>query len=150
MTTANEFARPIEVLLIEDNPSDIRLTQEAFKELSASANLSVVRDVDEAFCYLRRQGDHAARADIILLDLNLPGQTGHEFLAEVGRDEQLGHIPVIVLTTSQNPADIQKAYRLNANSYLTKPVSFDEFKQMVRSIERFWFGVAHLPSSGDA
>ncbi len=140
-------SRPVEILLIEDNPGDVRLTEEALKEDKLQAKLHVVMDGQEAMCFLRKEGDFAdtPRPDLILLDLNLPKKDGREVLAEIKTDEELKQIPVVVLTTSQAEEDILKAYELNANCYITKPVDLNQFIKVVKSIDDFWFTVVKLP-----
>ena len=137
----------IEILLVEDNPADVRLTKEALKEGPMVNNLSVVHDGVDAMAFLRRQGKYALapRPDIVLLDLNLPKKDGREVLAELKEDPNLRRIPVVVLTTSKAEQDILKAYDLHANCYVTKPVDLDEFMLLVRSIEEFWLAVVRLP-----
>jgi CheY-like chemotaxis protein len=139
--------RPVEILMIEDNPGDVRLTREALKEGKIHTRLSVVADGDAALDFLHRRGAHAAapRPDLILLDLNLPGKSGREVLAEVKADDNLRRIPVVVLTSSQAEQDIVESYNLNANCYVTKPVDLDQFMRVVRSIEDFWLTVVKLP-----
>jgi chemotaxis family two-component system response regulator Rcp1 len=139
--------RPIEILLIEDNPGDVRLTQEAFKEGRVRNNICVAADGEQALAILRRQGRHAAapRPDIILLDLHLPRKSGPEVLAEIKQDDDLKCIPVVVLTTSKAEEDILRAYELHANCYISKPVELEEFFDAVRSIEEFWLTVVDLP-----
>ncbi len=136
------------VLLVEDNPGDIRLTQEAFKEGTVPEELHVVKDGVEALEFLRKQGKYALSPtpDIILLDLNLPRKDGREVLAEVKTDEVLRFIPIIVLTTSDSEQDITKAYSLYANCFITKPVDLDQFIFIIRQIEIFWFQVIKLPT----
>ncbi len=131
--------RPVEILLIEDNPGDADLTREGLKSGKVKNNLNVVEDGEEALAYLRRQGKHALapRPDLILLDLNLPRKDGRQVLAEIKSDPALRQIPVVVLTTSKAEQDIIKAYDLNANCFVSKPVLFDQFTQIVRSIEEF-------------
>ena len=138
---------PAEILLVEDNPGDVLLTKEAFREGNYFPHLSVVEDGEEALLFLRKQGrhKHAPRPDIILLDLNLPKKDGRELLAEVKEDAELRHIPVIVLTTSNAEQDVARAYRLHANCYLTKPIEMDDFMRKVRSVEDFWLNVVRLP-----
>jgi two-component system, chemotaxis family, response regulator Rcp1 len=140
--------RPIEILLVEDNPGDVRLTIEALKEGKVSNRLSVARDGVEALSFLRRQGPHAnaARPDLILLDLNLPKKDGREVLAEIKEDSRLRRIPVVVLTTSKAEEDILRTYDLHANCYITKPVDLEQFISVVRSIDDFWLSVVRLPS----
>jgi chemotaxis family two-component system response regulator Rcp1 len=139
--------KPVEVLLIEDNPGDVRLTREAFKEGRILVNLTVASDGMEAMDVLARRGLHAnqARPDLILLDLNLPKKNGREVLVEIKADAELKRIPVIVMTTSKAEQDIHKAYNLNANCYITKPVDLDQFLNVVRSIEDFWLTIVTLP-----
>ena len=139
---------PIEILLVEDNPGDVRLTQEVLKEGRIANILNVVMDGVEALRYLRREGDYAnvPDTDLILLDLNLPKMDGREVLAVIKADPVLARIPVIVLTTSGAEADILSAYSLHANCYITKPVSLDRFVDVVRSIEDFWLSLVRLPA----
>ncbi|WP_228045638.1 MULTISPECIES: response regulator [unclassified Tolypothrix] len=138
---------PIEVLLVEDNPGDALLTRIALEDSKISVNLNVVEDGVEAMAFLRKQDKYAdvPHPDIVLLDLNLPKKDGREVLAEIKGDAHLRRIPVVVLTTSQAEEDILKAYNLAANCYITKPVDFDQFVRIVRSIENFWFAVVKLP-----
>lgn len=140
--------KAIEILLVEDNPGDARLAQEAIREAQMRNHLNWVVDGVEALTFLRRQGEHrqAPRPDLILLDLNLPRKDGREVLAEIKKDERLKRIPVIVLTTSEAEEDISRAYRLKANCYITKPLELDHFVRIVKSIEDFWFRVVKLPS----
>jgi len=139
--------KPFEILLVEDNPGDVILTQEAFREGEFPHRLSVAEDGEEAIRFLRREDGfrNAPRPDLILMDLNLPKKDGRELLAEVKSDPLLGQIPVIVLTMSEADQDIARAYRLHANCYLTKPIRMDEFLRMMRSIEDFWLNLARLP-----
>ncbi|MGA8872573.1 MAG: response regulator [Candidatus Acidiferrales bacterium] len=139
---------PFEILLVEDNPGDARLTLEAFKEGPVLNNFTVVNDGVEALAYLRREGQHAkaVRPELILLDLNLPKKDGREVLAEIKADEHLMKIPVIVLTTSAAEDDIAIAYRRHANCYITKPANLDQFLRVVQSIESFWLTLVKLPS----
>jgi CheY-like chemotaxis protein len=139
--------RPIEILLVEDNPGDVRLTQEALKEDKVANNLHVVKDGVEAMRFLRREAPYAdaPKPDLVLLDLNLPKKDGREVLAEVKRDPELGRIPVVVLTSSQADEDICRAYRLNCNCYVAKPVDFDQFSRVIKAIDAFWFTVVTLP-----
>lgn len=140
---------PVELLLVEDNEGDIRLTVEAFKESRVANNLSIVKDGCEALAFLRREGRYgqAIRPDIILLDLNLPKVNGQEVLAQIKRDEELRHIPVLILTTSLAESDIQETYDLHANCYVAKPVDLDEFATLVRYIEYFWLSLVQLPKT---
>ncbi|GAA1797330.1 response regulator [Planosporangium flavigriseum] len=141
---------PIEVLLVEDDPGDVLMTKEAFEEHKVRNNLSVVNDGAEAIAYLRREGAYAdaARPDLILLDLNLPKRDGREVLAEIKNDPALRQIPVVVLTTSQADEDIVRSYQLHANAYVTKPVDFDRFIEVVRQIDDFFVSVVKLPPRG--
>ncbi|MBW4641524.1 MAG: response regulator [Goleter apudmare HA4340-LM2] len=138
---------PIEVLLVEDNPGDALLTRIALEDSKISIHLNVVEDGVEAMAFLRKQEKYAyaAHPDIVLLDLNLPKKDGREVLAEIKADQTLKRIPVVVLTTSQSEEDVLKAYNLSANCYITKPVDFDQFVKIVRSIENFWFAIVKLP-----
>jgi len=140
-------ARPIEILLIEDSPSDTELTVEALKEAKVRNSLSVVEDGVQAIEFLRHQGVYAdaPRPDLILLDLNLPRKDGREVLAEIKTDPKLKHIPVIILTSSKAETDILKTYDLHANCYITKPLEFDHFLRVFKSIEDFWLSVVTLP-----
>lgn len=139
--------RPIEILLVEDNPGDVRLTQEVLKEGRVLNNMCVVYDGEEALQFLRREGRYqrASRPDLILLDLNLPKKDGREVLKEIKKDSELRKIPVVVLTTSRADTDVCRAYRLNCNCYVTKPVDLEQFIQVVKSIEDFWFTAVTLP-----
>lgn len=138
---------PIEVLLVEDNPGDVQLTRIALEDSKISIHLNVVEDGVEAMAFLRKQEKYAmaAHPDIVLLDLNLPRKDGREVLAEIKEDENLKRIPVVILTTSQAEEDILEAYNLSANCYITKPVDFDQFVKIVKSIENFWFAIVKLP-----
>lgn len=141
--------QPIDILLVEDNPGDVRLTREAMKEAKLGNELHVVADGVEAMAFLRRQGAYrnAVRPDLVLLDLNLPLKNGREVLAEIKNDPKLRRIPVVVLTTSEAEADIVKAYDLHANCYITKPVDLDQFLTVVRAIEDFWVTIVKLPAA---
>ncbi|MBI4213388.1 MAG: response regulator [Chloroflexi bacterium] len=140
-------SRAVEILLIEDNPGDVRLTEEGLREGKIRNHLSVAADGIEAMAFLRRQGRHAGapRPDLILLDLNLPRKNGREVLGEIKSDPDLRRIPVVVLTTSSADQDIMASYDLAANCYVTKPVDFDAFVEVVKSIEEFWFSIVKLP-----
>ena len=144
-------SRAIEILLVEDNPGDARLTQEALREGKIRNNLHHARDGVEALAFLRRQGEYAKAPipDLVLLDLNLPRKDGREVLAEMKQDPQLRLIPVVVLTTSEAENDIVRSYELHANCYITKPVGLEQFIAIVREIESFWLAVVTLPSRGD-
>jgi chemotaxis family two-component system response regulator Rcp1 len=141
------FGRPVQVLLVEDSPGDVRLTREALKENKVNNHLHVVEDGEHAMAFLRREGDYAnaPRPDLILLDLNLPKKDGREVLAEIKSDEDLKRIPVVILTTSEAEEDILKAYDQHANCYVTKPVGLDQFIKVVKSIENFWLTIVKLP-----
>jgi two-component system, chemotaxis family, response regulator Rcp1 len=146
MTIAGN-GRPVEILLVEDSPGDVRLTQEALREGQVRNNLHVVTDGVEALAFLRRAGKYAAvpRPDVILLDLNLPKKDGREVLAEIKADDDLRRIPVVILTTSQDERDVLRAYDLHANCYIAKPVNLDQFIAVIRSIESFWLTIVTLP-----
>ena len=141
--------RPIEILLVEDSPSDTDLTLEALKDFKVRNHVSVVDDGVLALQFLRREGPYAdaPRPDLIMLDLNLPRKDGREVLAVIKTDDNLKTIPVVVLTTSRADQDILRAYQLNANCYITKPVDFNQFLEVVRSIETFWLVVVALPGA---
>jgi two-component system, chemotaxis family, response regulator Rcp1 len=140
-------AIPIEVLLVEDSPGDVRLTREAFKDARVHINLHVASDGAEAMAFLGREGKHsnAPRPDLILLDLNLPKKDGREVLAELKESPALKCIPVVILTTSAAEADIQASYQSHANCYITKPVDLEGFLKVVKSIDNFWLSVVKLP-----
>jgi len=142
-----QLGRPIEILLVEDSPSDTDLTVEALAAAKVCNRLSTVEDGVQAMEFLRREGDYAQapRPDLILLDLNLPRKDGREVLAELRADRNLTTIPVVVLTTSQAEKDVQRAYALHANCYIAKPVDFQQFIEVVRAIEGFWLTVVKLP-----
>jgi chemotaxis family two-component system response regulator Rcp1 len=142
-----KWSRPVEILLVDDNPADVALTQEAFEDNKLCNNLSVVNNGVEAMDYLRRNGQYASapRPDIILLDLNMPKKDGREVLAEIKADDDLKYIPVVIMTVSKDDKDILESYRLHANCYIKKPVKFTEFVEVVRSLENFWFSVVTLP-----
>ena len=145
-----EVGWPLEILLVEDNLADIRLTQEALSESRIVASLNVVTDGVKALTYLRREGRHSGAAvpDLILLDLNLPRKSGRELLAEIKADPSLARIPVVILTTSIAEEDIAGCYDLHANCYIAKPVDLERFIAVVRAIGDFWFGIVRLPPSG--
>jgi chemotaxis family two-component system response regulator Rcp1 len=147
LTGRRGACRAIEILLVEDNPGDIRLTVEALKEGKVRNRMHTVGDGEEALAFLRRQGPYAEapRPDLILLDLNLPKKTGQEVLAEIKEDPDLRRIPVVILTVSEAEADIIKTYNLHANCYITKPVDLDRFIEVVKTIEDFWLTVVMLP-----
>lgn len=137
----------IEILLVEDNPGDVRLTQEALKESKLINHLSIVRDGVEALAFLRQEGVYAdaPRPGIILLDLNLPRKDGREVLQEIKDDDDLKRIPVVILTTSDDEHDILQSYNLHANCYITKPVNLSRFITIIKNIENFWLTIVQLP-----
>ena len=143
------YSRPIEVLLVEDSPADARLTEEAFHEGTVTNHLNVVSDGVEALDFLRRRGRHsqAPRPDLILLDLNLPGKDGRQVLEEIKSDPGLRRIPVMMMSSSREDRDMQRAYELHANCYIEKPLDFDQYVDVVRSIEHFWFDIVTLPTA---
>jgi len=143
----NTVGIPVEILLVEDNPGDVRLAREGLSECKIRNNLHVVDDGVKAMAFLRRQDEYARapRPDLVLLDLNLPRKDGREVLREVKEDEKLRTIPVVVLTTSKAEVDILKSYSLHANCYVTKPMGLEQFLDVVRSIEDFWFTIVKLP-----
>lgn len=142
-----EKTNQIDILLVEDNPGDVRLTKEALSEAKLLNTIAHVPDGVEAVAYLRKQGKYkdASRPDLILLDLNLPKKDGREVLAEIKNDPDLKRIPVVILTTSRAEQDILKAYNLHANCYITKPVDLDQFVRVAKSIDEFWFTMVRLP-----
>jgi chemotaxis family two-component system response regulator Rcp1 len=147
MNAIGSAGRPIEVLLVEDSPGDVRLTREAFREANGSIRLHVATDGVEAMSFLRHEGlhAHAPRPDFILLDLNLPKMDGREVLALIKKDDGLKTIPTCILTTSEAEVDILKSYELQANCYLIKPVQLEAFENVVRSINDFWLTKVRLP-----
>ena len=144
---ADANGRPVEILLVEDNPGDVRLTVEALREGKVRNNLNVVGDGVEALAFLKREDGYAnsPRPDLILLDLNLPKMDGREVLAAIKQDETLRRIPVVVLTTSKAEEDVVRTYDLHANCYISKPVDLDRFIQVVKTIDSFWLQVVKLP-----
>jgi chemotaxis family two-component system response regulator Rcp1 len=147
MQSIGNNAAPIEVLLVEDSPGDVRLTREAFKDAKVHVNLHVAPDGTEAMKFLLREGEHSAapRPDLILLDLNLPKKDGREVLEEIKKNDSLKTIPVVILTTSASDADILRSYMLHANCYITKPVDLQGFLTVVKSIDGFWLSIVQLP-----
>lgn len=141
------MGRPVEILLVEDNPGDVRLTQENFKESKIRNNMCVVNDGVEALAFLRREGRYgdALRPDVILLDLNLPRKDGREVLKEIKADPELRRIPVVILTISSADEDIIRSYDLHANCYITKPIDLEQFGKVVKSISDFWLTMVKLP-----
>jgi chemotaxis family two-component system response regulator Rcp1 len=145
-----KIGMPLEILLVEDSPGDIRLTREAFKDAKVLVNLHVALDGEEAMAFLECKGTHvnSPRPDLILLDLNLPKKDGRAVLAEIKGNTMLQTIPVVILTTSASEADILKSYALHANCYITKPVDLEGFLKVVKSIDSFWLSVVKLPHQG--
>jgi CheY-like chemotaxis protein len=150
-TTTNQTVKQIEILLVEDNEGDIGLVEEVFQEAKIMNNLNIAEDGEEAMLFLHKKGkfSNVPSPDIILLDLNLPGKDGREVLKEIKEDNELKRIPVVILTTSKAEEDILKSYNLHANSYITKPVDFDQFIRVIKSIENFWLDIVKLPSNGN-
>ncbi|MDC4203165.1 MAG: response regulator [Candidatus Manganitrophus sp.] len=149
MMNGKAIGRPVEILLVEDSPGDVRLTKEALKEGKVLNNLNVVGDGVEALAFLRQEGSYknAVRPDLILLDLNLPKKDGREVLEAIKNDPDLKRIPVVILTTSNAEKDVLKSYDLHANCYVTKPVDFEQFITVVKSVEDFWLTVVKLPKT---
>lgn len=149
--SASALPKVAEILLVEDNPGDVRLTKEALKDGSVPHHLNVVGDGEAAIQFLRREGIYTTspRPDLILLDLNLPKKDGRQVLDDIKKDEQLREIPVVVLTTSKATSDVNSAYELQANCYIQKPVDLHRFWDIIRSIEGFWLARASLPSKQD-
>jgi CheY-like chemotaxis protein len=147
MKTIGTNAAPIQLLLVEDSPGDVRLTREAFKDAQIHITLHVAPDGVDAMAFLKREGKHAGapRPDLILLDLNLPKKDGRRVLEEIKGSVTLRTIPVVILTTSASEADVLRSYHLHANSYITKPVSLEGFLKVVQSIDQFWLSVVKLP-----
>lgn len=144
--------RPIEILLVEDDPGDTLITREALEHSKVANVLHCVTNGEDALSFLRRQQDHrdVPRPDLVLLDLNLPRRDGREVLREIKNDDELRRIPVVVLTTSQSEEDVLRSYDLHANAYVTKPVDFDRFVEVVRQVDEFFFTVVRLPTAGTA
>jgi CheY-like chemotaxis protein len=143
--------KPIEILLVEDDPGDIRLTAEALKESDFAFHLSVVRDGDEALNFLYKVGKYADRPtpELVLLDLNLPTISGHEVLKVIKHDRLLGKIPIVVLTTSKDQEDIETSYNLQANSYITKPTDLERFIEVIKATEHYWARIVRLPDRAE-
>ena len=139
--------KPVEILLVEDNPSDVRLVREAFKEIKLCNRLSVVGDGEKGIAFLKKEGIYhdEPHPDLILLDLNLPKMDGRELLEQIKECPELRTIPIVVLTSSKSEEDILRSYELHANCYITKPVGLDQFIRIVQSIEQFWFSIVKLP-----
>ncbi|MBT7304021.1 MAG: response regulator [Victivallales bacterium] len=148
--TGQEMLRPIEILLVEDNPGDVELARVALRMSKIHNTLNVVEDGEAAMSYLHREGEYAEalRPDLILLDLNLPRKDGREVLAEIKGDSSLKRIPVVILTTSKAEEDVLRSYDLHANCYITKPIDLSQFMKVVKSIEDFWFTIVVLPNRG--
>jgi CheY-like chemotaxis protein len=147
--TGEAGGRAVRILLVEDNPADVRLTREALKHAKVRNEISVAQDGEEALEFLRREGRHAQakRPDVVLLDLNLPRKGGLEVLREVKEDAELRRIPIVIITSSKAEQDIVKSYNLHANCYVTKPVDLEQFLEVVRSVEDFWLSIVRLPPS---
>lgn len=143
--------RPVQILLVEDSPDDILLTEEALSDAKIANDLHAVMDGEAAMAFLRNEGEHAGapRPDLVILDLNLPRKDGREVLKEIREDPELTSLPVIVLSTSGAPEDIAGAYARHVNAYIQKPVDFDEFLRVVRSMEEFWLSIVKLPSRAE-
>lgn len=150
MNTSSE-RMPVEILLVEDNDADARLTTEALRHCGPASKVMHVHDGEEAVAFLRKQGRYEGvpAPDIILLDVNLPRKNGLEVLQDIKSDSALKHIPVVVLTVSADEKDVLEAYRLQANCYITKPINLDQFRKVLRSVEEFWLTVARLPHGED-
>lgn len=150
MTYTESTPQPIDILLVEDNAADVRLTEEVLAESKVRNNLIIANDGVEALACLRKQGKfkNCVRPDLILLDLNLPVKDGREVLAQIKEDPDLKRIPVVILTTSKAEEDILKTYNLHANCYITKPVDLEQFVTVVRYIEDFWLAIVKLPANG--
>jgi CheY-like chemotaxis protein len=150
MMTTHELNRPIEILLVEDNPGDVRLTQEALKDAKISNTVNVTRDGVDAMAFLRRQDGYADAPipDLILLDLNLPRRSGFEVLEDLKKSPDLKRIPVVILTSSGAEQDVLSTYDLQANCYITKPVDLEQFLNVIRVIEEFWLTIVRLPNGG--
>jgi two-component system, chemotaxis family, response regulator Rcp1 len=146
----DQLVKPINILLVEDNPGDADLAREALESSKFNNNLQVVDDGEKAMAFLHREGPYsdAPRPDLILLDLNLPKKDGRQVLAEIKADPQLMRIPVVILTTSRAEEDVLKTYNLHANCYITKPIDLNQFLHVVRSIEDFWLSIVVLPPNG--
>ncbi len=144
-----DFHRPIEILLVEDNEADIVLTKNAFKTLTIQSNLNVCRNGEEGLNYLFKVGEYseATTPDLVLLDLNMPKTNGLEVLEKIKKDSKLSMVPVIVLTTSSAEQDILKSYQFHANSYIKKPIDFMEFIDVIKEIESYWFSIVKMPTS---
>lgn len=142
------LVKPIDILMVEDNPGDVQLTREALDDCKMCNNLHVVEDGEQAMDFLKRISDYSdsPKPDLIILDLNLPKMDGREVLREIKSDDELKTIPVVVLTTSKSEEDVLKSYKLHANCYITKPIDLEQFIEVVHSIEHFWMGIVALPT----
>jgi two-component system, chemotaxis family, response regulator Rcp1 len=151
MMVRGSKVEPVEILLVEDNPVDVLMTRQALQEAKVYNNLYVTEDGEEAMDFLYRNGKYtdAPRPDLILLDLNLPKKSGREILTEIKQDPHLLHIPVVVLTTSEEERDISMCYQLHGNCFITKPVDMEQFTQVIKSIEGFWFTIVKLPPNAE-
>ena len=149
MISLRMTGHPVEILLVEDSPGDVQLTNEALRDAKVSTHLHVATDGEEALAFLRREAgfEDVPRPDLVLLDLNLPKKSGHEVLEEIKSDPELRRIPVVILSTSDAEDDVLAAYDRSANCYVTKPVDLDRFWEVVRSIDQFWLSFARLPSA---
>lgn len=143
----NDILKPVEILLVEDNPADARLVVEVFKDFKLDNRLHIVEDGVEAFDFLHKQGKYGdvPQPDVIILDLNLPRKDGRKVLEEIKKEDKLKYIPIVILTTSSNKSDVIQTYKHHANCFITKPVDFEQFMDVIRSIENFWLTVARLP-----
>ena len=148
MNSASAETGPHEILLVEDNPADVGLLTEAFGSGPAQHNLHVAADADQALAFLRREGEYAEapRPQLILLDLNLPGKSGLEVLAEIRRDKVFGRLPVVIVTSSRSETEIRNCYDLHCNAYMTKPPNFDGYVELAQLISQYWFSFVQLPS----
>jgi len=149
MTQDQQLDVPVKILLVEDDETDIKFITRAFERIWDAPTIAVVRNGEQALQYLRKQQDYgsAATPDLVLLDLNMPGKNGYEVLTEAKRDPELKHIPIVVLTTSSDEESIEESYKLHANSFITKPATFDELQSVVQQVVDYWRGVARLPQS---
>jgi two-component system response regulator len=146
--TVHELGRPAEILLVEDNDNDVELTKIGFARAKLSVNLHHVSDGEECMAFLRKQGEHskAPQPDLILLDLNMPRMDGRQVLEEICRDDDLRHLPVVILTTSEAEQDVLASYKLRCSSYLVKPIDFESFAKVIQSLADYWFTLVVLPS----
>lgn len=142
-----QYNRTVDILLIEDNEADVRLTKEGIKEVKIRNSLNVVKDGEAAMAYLKKESPYhgVTTPDLILLDLNLPKKDGRQVLEEIKMDSALKHIPVVILTSSEAERDVLQSYKLHANCYITKPIGIEQFVEVIKSIEDFWFSIVKLP-----